>query len=431
MTLRGTLLQPWNWHTPRLDESGTEDEEPTMAAYNAYRAGRATAVAERTATRKPTARVLAAQPKPKQVRNCAVEPRGGISRLGWIWAFLGTLLTGFCLFQGATNAVLPDTRPIERVDLGQRVVGRNPQVTDAERQAVTDPVAKDWRKITLYIEKPDGDRIDIELLRPVSWIEASGAASGETIYLDLAELGADGLAEVRSITPSPPIRPGDGAVVTGRFRHHSGAVLDLTVTDEHEPIGTTDAHPFWSEDRHDFVPAGDLRIGEQLRTASGSVAQITSITRRGPPEPVYNLEVHGEHVYHVGSSGVLVHNTKLRKVVIGGGRHPSFPKHADDVLTLNTDIKALPDIVGDGARMPIADGAIGEVFIERLRYDTLDAHFFKESARVLDSGRRLSGLTGDGANLNSIRNALNSAGFSDLRVMYWLDGGVFFEGLLP
>jgi len=73
-------------------------------------------------------------------------------------------------------------------------------------------------------------------------------------------------------------------------------------------IGTTDNHPFWSEDRREYVPAGELRVGENLRTVNGSRTYVQSIRPRGPPEDVYNLEVEGAHTYHVGTTGVLVHN---------------------------------------------------------------------------------------------------------------------------
>ena len=51
-------------------------------------------------------------------------------------------------------------------------------------------------------------------------------------------------------------------------------------------------------------------MGEQLQTLNG-IARITSITARGPPEPVYNLEVQVKHTYFVADSGVLVHNGDL------------------------------------------------------------------------------------------------------------------------
>nr|WP_232097323.1 hypothetical protein [Gimesia maris] len=44
-------------------------------------------------------------------------------------------------------------------------------------------------------------------------------------------------------------------------------------------------------------------------TALGKTVRITSIEIRAGPEPVYNLEVAGEHVYSVTGSGLLVHNS--------------------------------------------------------------------------------------------------------------------------
>lgn len=77
-----------------------------------------------------------------------------------------------------------------------------------------------------------------------------------------------------------------------------------------KPIGTTPNHPFWSESLQEFVRAVALRPGEHVRTLEGT-AQVVSITERGPPEPVFNLEVHLDHVYHVAQCGVLVHNGGL------------------------------------------------------------------------------------------------------------------------
>ncbi|QEG17356.1 polymorphic toxin-type HINT domain-containing protein [Gimesia maris] len=58
-----------------------------------------------------------------------------------------------------------------------------------------------------------------------------------------------------------------------------------------------------------FVHTDQLQPGERLRSALGKTVRITSIEIRAGPEPVYNLEVAGEHVYSVTDSGLLVHNT--------------------------------------------------------------------------------------------------------------------------
>ncbi|MEQ8790921.1 MAG: polymorphic toxin-type HINT domain-containing protein, partial [Pirellulaceae bacterium] len=86
------------------------------------------------------------------------------------------------------------------------------------------------------------------------------------------------------------------------------AVIDVSVEGLEEPIGVTVNHPFWSDDRQDFVRADALHIGERLHGLTGS-PRITAISPRGPPEPVYNLEVHGEHCYQVTTLGLVVHNT--------------------------------------------------------------------------------------------------------------------------
>jgi hypothetical protein len=214
--------------------------------------------------------------------------------------------------------------------------------------------------------KPSGDFLEITLLRPVEWLaehlahttaldgeypralaqsRGTDSTSGSTtvtsvmptvdppepspgmiepitadsstgspwIFLTLPELEAVGPAEIVGVGPCPELEPGEGRLVTGTFAHQSGEVFDIAVDGLAESIGCTGAHPFWSEDRHEFIPARDLRLGETLRTESGTLRQITRITpRRGPPVAVFNLEVDAEHVYYVSVDGVLVHNAYQR-----------------------------------------------------------------------------------------------------------------------
>ena len=73
-----------------------------------------------------------------------------------------------------------------------------------------------------------------------------------------------------------------------------------------EPIGVTDNHLFWSVDRQEFVPIGEMEIGERVQTYHGETKRIASkLPRPGPPKEVYNLEVYGEHVYFVGDEALL------------------------------------------------------------------------------------------------------------------------------
>jgi len=66
-------------------------------------------------------------------------------------------------------------------------------------------------------------------------------------------------------------------------------------------------HPVWSVDRQEWVPLAELAEGERLQGLDG-LAVILSVSLSRVSQSVYNIEVHGEHVYQVGELGVLVHN---------------------------------------------------------------------------------------------------------------------------
>jgi len=240
-------------------------------------------------------------------------------------------------------------------------LARNPELAGENLpDAPVDPAS--WVNVRLRMPKPTGEFLEITLLRPVEWLvehvaqataldadypqaladaRASGDSQGITevgsviprvdlpepspariepvsadetpstpwILLTLHELEVVGPAELVEVGPCPELEAGEGRLVTGTFAHRSSDLFDITVDGLTEPIGCTGAHPYWSEDRHAFIPARDLVPGETVRTESGTLRQITRITpRRGPPVPVFNLEVDAEHVYFVSVDGVLVHN---------------------------------------------------------------------------------------------------------------------------
>eukprot|EP00913_Durusdinium_trenchii_P005675 g5293.t1 len=141
------------------------------------------------------------------------------------------------------------------------------------------------------------------------------------VFLDMPEMGVEGLAEVLAIEPCPPLEDGEGRLVTGTFKHTSGEVYDLKLESESKPIGVTATHPFWSVDREAWVSAIDLEIGETLKTLAGTTV-VESRSKRAEPEAVYNIEVEGDHCYRVGESGVLVHNASA---VWTGPTHQSSP----------------------------------------------------------------------------------------------------------
>jgi len=88
---------------------------------------------------------------------------------------------------------------------------------------------------------------------------------------------------------------------------HDDTLIDLVAGGE--VLATTEDHPFWSITDHRFIRADALKAGDHLLSAHGDPITITALDTH-PSEPVaaYNLAINDIHTYHVGSTGVLVHN---------------------------------------------------------------------------------------------------------------------------
>ena len=215
--------------------------------------------------------------------------------------------------------------PIESLPIGSRVPTRNPKRFEVDPQP--DPEQATWAKLSITVERNDGGIVDAEIIRPRSWILRNGICAGRMLPFNLPELEVSGLALVTAIDDCPPIAEGEGSVVTARFvtrEVHVVASVDVLGADGAvETITGTTIHPVWSVDRQSWVPLAELAQGEGLccdtesfglgfpsslsPKASGLVLSV-SLSRVS--QPVYNIEVHGEHVYQVGELGVLVHNAE-------------------------------------------------------------------------------------------------------------------------
>jgi hypothetical protein len=92
-------------------------------------------------------------------------------------------------------------------------------------------------------------------------------------------------------------------------------LVDVTVTGDRERTGgtvtATANHPFWLQTTQQWQPAGNLQVGDVLRTGAGSWTQISSIARHTQQATVHNLTVAGHHTFYVlaGGTPILVHNT--------------------------------------------------------------------------------------------------------------------------
>ena len=207
------------------------------------------------------------------------------------------------------------SKPIREIQpIADRVLADNPETRGQSPSDFGEFHAANWRILKLVVPKPDHEWMKVTLARPQAWIEAAQRDSEGRFWLEFKELGIANWANVLAIEPCPEAAVGEGRLVTGKFEHSSAEVIDLHVDGVSEPIGTTSNHPFWSEDRRDFVQAGQLRIGERLRLRDGSTPVVTAALPRSQSVPVFNLEVDGEHVYYVAASGVLVHNTYQEKI---------------------------------------------------------------------------------------------------------------------
>jgi hypothetical protein len=219
--------------------------------------------------------------------------------------------------------------PIESVPIGARVPTKNPNRFEVDPQPEPDQAT--WAKLSITVERSAGGIVDAEIIRPRSWILESGLCAGRMLPLNLPELEVSGLALVTAIDDCPPIADGEGSVVTARFvtrEVHVVASVDVLGADGTvETITGTTIHPVWSVDRQEWVPLAELAEGERLQGLDG-LAVVLGVSLSRVSQPVYNIEVHGEHVYQVGELGLVVHNTcegtigtynQLRRAIKGSG----------------------------------------------------------------------------------------------------------------
>ena len=171
-----------------------------------------------------------------------------------------------------------------------------------------------WRRLELVLERPDGSLAEVELIRPLWWLEQTGAAQGSTIHLEVTEAGLAGRARVVSLSEDVTVdsRTAYGAIVTATIRHENASVIELVLDgDEVEALGVTQSHPLYSADRGVWIAAGEFEIGERVETQHGVPVTVTAVRDEGRRDAVYNLEVHRAQSYYVGPKRLWAHNTGL------------------------------------------------------------------------------------------------------------------------
>ena len=85
--------------------------------------------------------------------------------------------------------------------------------------------------------------------------------------------------------------------------HLADNVYELVFEDVHgrrETVKPTGTHPFFDEDRKEWVGAERLQAGQRVRGRQGTLRTVSVQPVRGV-QRVYNITVEGEHVYYVST----------------------------------------------------------------------------------------------------------------------------------
>lgn len=230
-----------------------------------------------------------------------------------------------CFVAGTPIDTAEGPKSIEAVALGDRVGPESAECGELR----TD----DWREVGLQLTAdggaPGASDLQIQLLRPQSWLAERSIGLGSRLAVSLEELNLRGEALVTSVAAGRPLEPGSRCPVTGLVRHVSREVVTVALQGG-APLEVTRAHPLFSADRGDWVPAGELAAGEALATRNGTVRVDGVLDTPREPTEVFNLEVFGEHRYFVGEARVLAHNQCFRQPLpppagSGGGGAPPLP----------------------------------------------------------------------------------------------------------
>ncbi|MFH8475920.1 DddA-like double-stranded DNA deaminase toxin [Streptomyces sp. NPDC018000] len=86
--------------------------------------------------------------------------------------------------------------------------------------------------------------------------------------------------------------------------------VTIAIGDTLSSIVATDTHPFWVPELKQWIRAGDLQVGQWLRTSAGTHVQITALSHYTKRQRTHDLTIRDIHAYYVlaGATPVLVHN---------------------------------------------------------------------------------------------------------------------------
>jgi len=108
-----------------------------------------------------------------------------------------------------------------------------------------------------------------------------------------------------------------------------------TIYIENDIIVSTGIHPFFviKDKEFDWIEAADLKIGDFVLFADGTIHKILNIKKDFRTVRVYNFEVSGNHNYYVGINKILVHNKG------GGGKGKKAKKDDSKITAKKTQVE--------------------------------------------------------------------------------------------
>ena len=186
---------------------------------------------------------------------------------------------------------------------------------------------------------------------------------GESFTADTQVLMADGSTKAISrLQPGDKVKSadsGDGAkhgahdsTVSDVLVHHDTDLYDLTVKagDGAHVIHTTAGHLFYDRTQGKWVKASELKAGDELLTADGSVVTVVSGQDISGGGDMWDLTVPGDHDFYVvvGGAEVLVHNAGKKcgvapaGHVYRGGQYKDLGDPATGRNVTGTEINHMP-----------------------------------------------------------------------------------------
>lgn len=126
-----------------------------------------------------------------------------------------------------------------------------------------------------------------------------GIDVGDVVWATDPETGKEGPRPVTTLISGN----GDKVLVKITVDSDGDGTADGSVT-------ATDEHPFWLDNRREWLGAEHLKPGDQLVTPDGARVTVMAVLAYGAVATVHNLTVDNIHTYYIlaGAADVLVHN---------------------------------------------------------------------------------------------------------------------------